>query len=80
MVRARFQYAVWKMMNPDAELCELNDILASNTYYRYRDSAIRFCHLEAKGLALRRILSDQTLLDKLFETSENMLQVVNALL
>jgi hypothetical protein len=71
MVRARFQHAVWKVMNPDTEIWDIDDdIPAKDAYYRYHLSAMEFRHFEANDLALRRILSDHILLDKLIKKSE----------
>jgi hypothetical protein len=77
IARARFQHVLFKVMNPDLHILDVpEEAPAKKTWYRYRLSSMRFWELEVKDLALRRILSDQTMLDKLIETSWDMILAI----
>jgi hypothetical protein len=77
IARTRFQHVVFKLINPDIEIWDVPEKApAKDTWYSYRLSTMHFWHLKAKDLALRRILSDQILMDKLIQNWVKMIMAV----
>jgi hypothetical protein len=75
---SRFRLAVWMVMNPDRGFSDVEeDSPAWEVLERAWKSAMEFSDLEYRDLALRRILSDQSLLDKLIK---NLMIIIKAVL